>query len=99
MPLLRNPRTGTVVDVVASRAAVLRVRGYEDVAAAPQTTAVPVAADRGTPQLPLERPDHAAKKAEWVAYAESIGIDLPATMTKAEIIDAAMEREEGQTGG
>ena len=48
------------------------------------------------PPLPkpvLYRPDESDKKAVWVEYAESLGIENPDTMTKDEIIALTEETE------
>lgn len=45
-----------------------------------------------TPPATLERPSTSDSKAVWVAFAGSVGIEQPDTLSKAELIDSTKEQ-------
>lgn len=85
MPKLRRP-DGRIVSVSEKGVEALKGRGYTDPEAKPKTRRVEVTVTGDAAAFQGIRPSENAPKAEWVAYAESRGVD-PTDKTKAELVD------------
>lgn len=72
MPLLKHPNADRVIDVTPKRATTLRHRGYTDVEGNAST----------------EAPAKSATRAEWDAYAASVGVDSEEYASKDDLIEA-----------
>ncbi len=80
MPRLTHPVTGEQVRATVAGAAILRARGYRDEREL----------ERVTPPQPTAtapRPARSAPRAAWEAYAAAHGIEDPAALSKADLID------------
>lgn len=92
MPKVKHPTSGAILGVKPERAKRLIERGYKliDGELPDEGQEAPAA-----PGPEAERPSSGALKASWVAYAESLDIDVSESMSKADIIAAVEAHEAG----